>query len=57
MFDFYKNHSSWMNTIFTTKEEAIESAKKQIENKIKYFTSQIEYFSNKLANIYDIEFR
>lgn len=57
MFDFCRNQTSWMNTVFTTKKEAIESAKKQIKNKINGFTNQIEYFSNKLANIDDIEFR
>jgi len=57
MFDFYKNESSWMNSIFTTKEEAIKSAKKQINNKIKSFSEQIVLFSNTLENIDDIEFR
>ncbi len=57
MFSFSRNKSSWMKSIFTTKEEAIESAKHQINEKIKAFSGQIVYFSNKLTNIDDIEFR
>lgn len=57
MFDFYKNESSWMNTIFTTKEEAIESAKQQINKKINDMCERIKFFSDKLVNINDIEFR
>ena len=57
MFSFSRNKSSWMKSIFTTKEEAIESAKHQINDKIKEFSEQIVYFSNKLSNIDDIEFR
>jgi hypothetical protein len=52
-----RNQSKYMEIIFTTKEEAIESAKQQINDKIKEFSEQIVYFSNKLANIDDIEFR
>ena len=43
--------------IFTTKEEAIESAKRQINQKIKEFSKQIEYYLNTIVNIDDIEFR
>jgi len=57
MFDFYKNESSWMNTIFTTKEEAIETAKQQINKKINDMCERIKFFSDKLVNINDIEFR
>ena len=44
MFDFYKNESSWMSTIFTTKEEAIESAKQQINKKINDMCECIKFF-------------
>lgn len=56
-FDFRRNESQWHQMIFTTKEEAIESAKRQINQKIKEFSKQIEYYLNTIVNIDDIEFR
>lgn len=56
-FDFRRNESQWHQLIFTTKEEAIESAKHQISQKIKEFNKQIEYYVNTIINIDDIEFR
>ena len=57
VYDMNKNDSSWGNIIFTTKEEALESAYRQIIQKIKYFTEMINQFSGVLDNLKDIEFK
>jgi len=57
IFSFSRNKSSWMGTIFTTKEEAIESAKNQIVNKILEFTTKVDDLAIILGGIDDIEFR
>ena len=56
-FDFIRNRSQWNQIIFTTREEAIESAKCQINQKIKEFSEQIEYYLNIIVNIDDIKFK
>lgn len=56
-FDFRRNRSQWHQIIFTTREEAIESAKCQINQKVKEFSEQIEYYLNIMINIDDIKFK
>lgn len=56
-FDFGQNRSQWHQIIFTTREEAIENAKCQINQKVKEFSEQIEYYLNIIVNIDDIKFK
>ena len=56
-FDFRRNKSQWNQIIFTTREEAIENAKCQINQKVKEFSEQIEYYLNIMVNIDDIKFK
>lgn len=56
-FDFKKNQSSWHNLIFTTKEEAIRYASKEVNDKIKYYEKNIKKFSKLIRNINNIEFK
>ena len=53
------NKSNWCNMIFTDKIEALQSAQKQITQKIKYFSTQTILFSNYLQDIQNnnIEFK
>lgn len=56
-FSFLKKESNWFNLIFTTKEEAIKSAIKQMKEKIKYFKDQSKKYEDAIKNINDIEFK
>lgn len=56
-FDFRRNRSQWHQIIFTIREEAIENAKCQINQKIKEFSEQIEYYLNTMVNIDNIKFK
>ena len=56
-FSFNRQTSNWHNLVFTTKEEAIKSAIKQLKEKIKYFKNQSKKYEDAIKNINDIEFR
>lgn len=50
-FSFIRNSSNWHNMIFTTKEEAISTVKKQLLKEIKNHLNIINKFSEILSNV------